>query len=134
MEQSQRVIRLLKVGVGCVAALIVGIIQIATGEFQAIVSGSGAILAAVVVLGVIAYLSRKPTLEKSPDELREAEKPIGTIWLGIALTLLPGILYFYLKHAMTRFDINAIAFVSGPILFAGLACIGLGSWSLLSKR
>jgi len=104
---------------------------IITGEMQSIVAGSGALLAATLVFGFLgwSFASGKSTLSHSKDGQPHKEgSPAQVVWLGIALTLLPGLLYFYLRYAMTRFDPNAVIFLSVPLLIAGLGCIGVGLW------
>ena len=46
------------------------------------------------------------------------------------MTLAPGLLYFYLRFAMSRFDPLLLLFVSVPLLIAGLGCTGIGLRSL----
>jgi drug/metabolite transporter (DMT)-like permease len=129
--------RLVKLAVGGFASILVGIGLIATGESQSIVAGSGVLLAAGSIFGFLgwAFASDKAGIRRPEDgKAPEVESWVRVVWLGIALTLLSGVMYFYLRYAMTDLDPMALLFVNVPLLLAGLCCIGVGFWSAIKGR
>ena len=137
MEDPVHVYRVVKLAVGGIASLVLGIGLILTGELQSIVAGSGVLLASVLIFGFLgwAFASNKGTVAH-PEEGQppEAESQVRVVWLGIALTLLSGLMYFYLRYAMTGFDPMTICFVNGPLLIAGLGCIGVALGSAIKSK
>lgn len=119
---------LIKIIAGEVAAVIVGLGLIATGEPPAIVAGIGTLLAATLVFGSLRWVGlfgKDPTVRTKAEEPDTTKGQARVFWLGIALTLLPGLLYLYLRYSMDRFDAGAMVFVSVPLLIAGLGCVGM---------
>jgi hypothetical protein len=125
--------RLFKLTATGIVALILGIAQVATGERQGIVGGSGALLAAAVIFGLIGWSIFRKGEPAGTDAAQppEAERHTRVLWLGISLTLLPGLLWLYLRYSMDPFDPGAAIFVGVPLLIAGIGCLGIGLWSAI---
>jgi hypothetical protein len=134
MNDFTQAYRLVRIAGGGVVAFLLGLVLIITGDLQSIVAGSGAIVAAVVLFGFLiwTFAAAKP-MHTSPDAAESSmlDNSTRVIWLGLGLTLVPGLLYFYLRFAMSRFDPKAVVFVSVPLLISGLGCMGKGLWSLI---
>jgi hypothetical protein len=128
-EEFGEVYKFVKLVASGAMALIVGLVLIATGEPQAILAGSGALLAAALIFGFLRWAGKGHTVRAEGEGPAEAKSPAWGVWLGIGLTLLPGLLYFYLRYSLDRFDPVAMAFVSVPLVIAGLGCVGVSLWS-----
>jgi hypothetical protein len=85
------------------------------------------------VFGFVGWTYKEKAAHPGSDQPPRAEDQTRVFWLGIALTLSPGLLYFYLRYAMNRFDPLAVIFVSVPLLVAGLGCITLSLWQATKK-
>ncbi len=135
-DDPRQAYKLIKLIAGGLSAVAVGLALIATGEPQAIVAGSGALLAATLVFGFLYWAnssSKGNGVRAVAEEPPETKGRARVLWLGIGLTLLPGLLYFYLRYSLDRFDPMAIGFVIVPLVIAGLGCIGVGLWSATKR-
>jgi hypothetical protein len=122
------VIERVKITIGCIALVIVGVALIATGEPREIAAGCGALLCPAVLFGYIRLraLPGESGAANTQDEQPTAGRgQIRLRWLGICLTLAAGLVYVYLPYSMDRFDAVAVAFASVPLLLAGLGCIAI---------
>jgi len=128
MNDFGRLRKLVELAFSGIAAAVLGLSLLATCEPQAIVAGSGALVAAVGIFGLLAWLGCKRNAEGESDQPPPAKRQTRVFWLGVALTLAPGLLYFYLRYGMARFDPQAAVFLSVPVVAAGLGCIGLSFW------
>jgi hypothetical protein len=136
MGDIGKIYKLLKLSATGVLALVLGVAQVATGERQGIVSGIGSLLVAAVVFGFIGYvlLPRKERPQPAVEEPSAAEKRSRLLWVGILLSVAPGLLYLYLHYSTDRVDLGAVVFLGIPMLVAGLVCIGASLWPVGSKR
>lgn len=128
---------IVRLTLGGLVALGLGIGLISSGDAQSVVIGIATIIVGVAVLGGLALVSK---MERPVGPLREVTDqtagipPTVIIWLGIVFAFLPGLLYLYLKFAMTRFDPDIVVIVSVPVFIASFGCLALGVWSLKMKQ
>ncbi len=133
MREILLIYRLLRFGIGGVAAIVLGVSLILAGDSQSIITGCGTILVGVVVFGFLIWASASakrasvPVDSAQPDN---AASPVRLIWLGIGLAMVPGLLYFYMRATMSRFDPGAVIFLSVPLLISAIGCTVIGLWSL----
>jgi hypothetical protein len=132
MDVLSKLYKLLKLAATGVLALVLGVALVAEGDQQGIVGGCGALLVAAVVFTFIGWVvCRKPYgAGCAAGQVPVPGKQSGILWLGILLTLAPGLLYLYLRYAMYRFDLTAATVLSVPMLVGGLGCIAAGLWGL----
>ena len=117
--------------------MLLGLGLIIGGDLQSMVAGAGAIVAAAVLFGFLAWSSGSAGMDASQadaGESSEMDRPTRLIWLGIGLSLAPGLLYFYLRFTMSRFDPVVMLFAGVPLLFAGFGCAAIGLRSLVKAK
>lgn len=122
--------KVLKLSATGLIALILGVVQVSTGESQGIVAGSGSLIAAAVVFAFIGWVLFRKEDGTRNEGVRPADERAQRrlLWLGILLMLLPGLLYLYLSYSMPQFNMAAVVFLSIPIFIAGLGCLAAGLW------
>jgi hypothetical protein len=129
LREVSKLFKLLKLAVpgGAIAGL--GITEIITGEKQGIIAGFGALVAALMIFGMMGYiLFRKNQVEVTVEKkLTSGSRNVGLLWLGILFTLLSGLLYLWLHFSMSYVENRADVVVpSILLLIPGLGFIGLG--------
>lgn len=125
-----KVYKLLKLAGTGLFTLIVGIIQVSSGESRDIVAGSGALLVSAIVFVMVGWVLFRKRKAPASDGVRPTDQKTKgkLLWLGIFLVLLPGLMYLYLRYTMLDFKSDAVVFVSIPSLIAGLGCLVASVW------
>jgi hypothetical protein len=134
VQHAGLAIKIVKLAATGMLATVVGVIQIAGGDRAGIVGGAGSLLVAVIMFGFIGRVVYRFRNGPPPEAMSEAEKRVRLFWLGVLLTLAPGLLYLYLYFAAYKFPDVVISVLGIPILIGGLTCIGAGLWPMRSEK
>jgi hypothetical protein len=115
-----------------IISLVIGLPMVFSGDKQSMIAGAGATCAGVAIFVLIfaaeIWRSRRPAPSTHKSEAT------GIIWTGIALTLIPIPIYYYLKTAMPLFEPEKAVIPCVAILAAGVGCIGIGLFTSIAKR